>query len=172
MEKLTFDYRWKHQCFALPQTLITYILNSPSPKIRYNLFISCKLMFTQKPTPICQQLEIGPFLGKSEYRQQSIRLQNPDMVLPALSNLYVVDRLDFRYSCISMLSTIIPKLSHCEARFIQIRQQIITINDLKFLSSPKLEKFFYINGGITNSDGNVADLEAILQQLESANYIR
>ena len=163
----------KPQLYALPDPLIRWILNLSSTKLRLKLFKSCKNLFTRKRTPFCHQLKIQSNLKNSKFSGESLFIQGGEAELRMLSKLHITNRLHIKYSDIYLTKSIIPKLYKCEARFVEIHQQVWSNKEFEFVIDPsKIESFFFYNGGITYDDGRVAELEGILGRVANASKIQ
>uniref|UniRef100_A0A914Q520 Uncharacterized protein n=1 Tax=Panagrolaimus davidi TaxID=227884 RepID=A0A914Q520_9BILA len=163
------------QNFDLPETLMFYINFQSSPKIKQKLFKSCKFLFLQNPHPICHQLIIKSRTKNSRFSYQSLKIKDLEKDLNLLSNLHITDNLYITESFenAKILHLILPKLYKCEPRFVDIRQQIITTEEFKFLINPtKIEKFKFWNGAIINFDGSTVSFKDILRQTLNASEIR
>uniref|UniRef100_A0AC34GS88 Uncharacterized protein n=1 Tax=Panagrolaimus sp. ES5 TaxID=591445 RepID=A0AC34GS88_9BILA len=130
-----FEHRlgWKKGCFDKAFWKLYMEFLKEKDQI---LFHSCKYFFAVQPTPICYRLVFG-WEVSSKYIEQSLFLNLKSLDFQGLDNLYITTTLDvLTYGDHpKILSNVIPRLYKCDAKYGQIDQQEITINELKFISN-------------------------------------
>uniref|UniRef100_A0A914PWQ9 Uncharacterized protein n=1 Tax=Panagrolaimus davidi TaxID=227884 RepID=A0A914PWQ9_9BILA len=121
------------QGFSLPKPLIRFILDCTNEILLRKLHQTCKYIFLQKPTPICYSIEsentVTTHFNKElltfSYHTLPYEFNNCLLTTSLLMN-----NLGQDWSYLS--STIIPSLSQCIAKYVEIRHQSLTFNELKF----------------------------------------
>ena len=132
-----FYETFKLQAFALPKPIIWYILqHGVGHGLLKNLHISCKHFFILKPTPICYSL--GLKRKESDwvirFRDDSMELNSADETMNLFKNLHLTTSLLVqRRTGVNFLSSIIPRLCKCTAKYINIKQQNLSFEEFKFL---------------------------------------
>uniref|UniRef100_A0A914YAK4 Uncharacterized protein n=1 Tax=Panagrolaimus superbus TaxID=310955 RepID=A0A914YAK4_9BILA len=128
----TFYDTYHIQDFALPKPFIRNILENANHRVLRKLFFSCKYFFVNKSTPICYRLHTGI---KELYEEESLKLSHCSNY-ELLSNTFITGsiHIDFPQNHKNaFISNVIPHLYRCEAKFIILKHQNLSFNDLKFL---------------------------------------
>uniref|UniRef100_A0AC34F3C2 F-box domain-containing protein n=1 Tax=Panagrolaimus sp. ES5 TaxID=591445 RepID=A0AC34F3C2_9BILA len=148
-----FDPRTvKKQFFSLPTSFIYQILKSAKPEILSKLFKSCKSLFKLHSTPLCYQLGVNDEMNP-QYFQQSLFIPVSAINFPGLQKLHIVNSLDWIVeSDRKALSKVIPKLYRCDAKFIHIDSQDLSIDEFKFITA-NMQILHMCKTNVFNSDG-------------------
>uniref|UniRef100_A0AC34GYK3 F-box domain-containing protein n=1 Tax=Panagrolaimus sp. ES5 TaxID=591445 RepID=A0AC34GYK3_9BILA len=160
------------QRFDFPTSVIDAIIKYSSPEILQKLYQSSKYFFNKVRKVLCHTLFIGNTY-KVRYFQHSLAVDEKYLDCQGLNNLRVgnavVVRNHFRQD---LLSTIIPKLDSCVAKFIRIHAQTLSVSDYEFLTnSGNVEKIVLSEVTIKESDGTLISLEKLLKPLSKAIHI-
>uniref|UniRef100_A0A914PRX1 Uncharacterized protein n=1 Tax=Panagrolaimus davidi TaxID=227884 RepID=A0A914PRX1_9BILA len=162
----TFYKTFKVQDFSLPKPLILYILENANHRILRNLFKSCKYFFFKKPTPICYCLESG---SAAKFNEENLILTFSGDDEKFIKNTYITTRIDIRmYFFLNPLNTVIssliPLFSRCDAKYIYLVGQNLSFNDFKFLVSHGQVVHYHLTDGEIKDETNAyVDLEKIMK---------
>uniref|UniRef100_A0A914YM23 F-box domain-containing protein n=1 Tax=Panagrolaimus superbus TaxID=310955 RepID=A0A914YM23_9BILA len=149
------------QSYTLPISYIYQILKSATPKILSNLFQSCKSLFKLHSTPLCYQLGVNDEVIP-QYFQQSLFIPVSKIAFPGLQKLHIVNSLDWIVETDrKALSKVIPYFYRCDAKFIHIDSQDLSIDEFKFITS-NMQILHICNTNIFNSDGTVLSQNEIV----------
>jgi hypothetical protein len=160
------------QRFDFPTSVIDAIIKNSSPELLQKLYQCSKYFFNKVRKPLCHSLFIGNTY-QVRYFGQSLAVDEKYLDFKGLNNLRIANavivRNHFRHD---LLSTIIPKLDSCVARFIRIHAQILSASDYGFLtSSGNVEKIVLSEVTIYEKDGTLISLENLLKPLPKAIHI-
>uniref|UniRef100_A0A914YDZ0 Uncharacterized protein n=1 Tax=Panagrolaimus superbus TaxID=310955 RepID=A0A914YDZ0_9BILA len=144
----------KHQNFALPRPIMYYILKNSDHIVLQKLFKSCKYFFAEKFTPICYSLVETH--KETSYDNEKLSLNYKDIKKRLSQNTFVTTSKE-----------IIPRLSRSEAKYIELWNQNLSFDDLKFLiEHGNVIELFLKNCDIQEeADGNLVELEKIMEFL-------
>ena len=146
--------------------MIHYMLTFGTAIQRHLLFQCCKKLFLIHKTPICCRLTF--YHGAMHFNKQCLSIYTPK-----IQRLHIANNLVFAKSRKKdLLSRFISTFWRCDAQWIEIRYQELTIDEVKFLITPKrVWKFEFLNGKITMPNGKLAAIEDIMELLPVANNI-
>uniref|UniRef100_A0AC34GY16 Uncharacterized protein n=1 Tax=Panagrolaimus sp. ES5 TaxID=591445 RepID=A0AC34GY16_9BILA len=153
------------QRFPFRSSLMAYIWKASNGAIRQKLFISCKYFFSKHPTPICYKLALGYNDRYVEYyHQQSVIVKCNYLLKFRVENFHVTTSLCIRDSyLINLLSSFIPKIYQCDVKFIEIWNQNLSDQELKFLmGSENVEELIFNGVRVLLFDETPVPLEDIL----------
>uniref|UniRef100_A0A914Q8I2 Uncharacterized protein n=1 Tax=Panagrolaimus davidi TaxID=227884 RepID=A0A914Q8I2_9BILA len=156
------------QSFSLPGPVILYMLNNANHRVLRQLFSSCKYFFVKQPTPICYRLETESKIG---FYNEMLLLDdsaNPDLYL---KNTYITGCILISVFNTSFLSSIIPRLSCCEAKYVDIQFQNLSFDELKLLiQHGGVIDLCAVDCEIKDAEGEYIDLEKIMAFLPNIQF--
>uniref|UniRef100_A0A914PSB8 Uncharacterized protein n=1 Tax=Panagrolaimus davidi TaxID=227884 RepID=A0A914PSB8_9BILA len=156
------------QSFSLPGPIILYMLKNANDRVLRQLFSSCKYFFVKNPTPICYRLETG---SETRFNNEMLTLvdsANPNFYL---KSTYITGCIRIFVSNTSFLSSLIPRLYSCKAKYIKIRYQQLSFDELKFLiQHGGVIDLFANDCEIKDANGDYIDLEKIMAFLPNIQF--
>uniref|UniRef100_A0A914Q917 Uncharacterized protein n=1 Tax=Panagrolaimus davidi TaxID=227884 RepID=A0A914Q917_9BILA len=164
---------YQRQNFSLPGPQIFYILNNADHRMLRKLFASCKYFFVKHPTPICyvlfmaddqtffekENLELSPLSNQIMFVKKTF-ITGSIQVYPGDMNLSDDDpgRL--------FISSLIPHLFRCEAKYLLIFNQSLSFDEVKFLiAHGNVVEFHLPKSKILDENGQYVHLEEIMKYL-------
>uniref|UniRef100_A0AC34FAT0 Uncharacterized protein n=1 Tax=Panagrolaimus sp. ES5 TaxID=591445 RepID=A0AC34FAT0_9BILA len=178
---------FNHQSMASQQlpflsTLIDYIVKKSNARVLQKLNNSCKYFYHRYRIPVCYKLKISPKFPQTkdvEYCNESVELRR---ILPFknhMQRIYVSTVFNFCKNNIYSLSNIIPLMYRCDAKYISIKHQVLTLADFKFLvGNGNVIDLEFSTVTINTSDSpnvkrdTVLKLEEILEANPKLQYLR
>uniref|UniRef100_A0A914Q186 Uncharacterized protein n=1 Tax=Panagrolaimus davidi TaxID=227884 RepID=A0A914Q186_9BILA len=136
-------------------------------------------MFLLQPTPICCNLTVSNYnsyydenYSRSACFQQSFKFSN--FIPWELQNIFLVKSLIIEASePVTMLQSIIGKISRCEIWLLHVIGQRVFWDELKFLlESGNIEKFVFMDGYIDAGYGQMVTIEDVVEMLPKAHTIK
>uniref|UniRef100_A0A914PL84 Uncharacterized protein n=1 Tax=Panagrolaimus davidi TaxID=227884 RepID=A0A914PL84_9BILA len=134
-------------------------------------------MFLLQSTPICCNLTVSNYNTYENYSrsacfQQSFKFSN--FIPWELQNIFLVKSLIIESSKpVTMLQTIIGKISRCEIWLLNVMGQRVFWDELKFLlESGNIEKFVFMDGYIDAGYGQMVTIEDVVEMLPKAHTIK
>uniref|UniRef100_A0A914Z283 Ycf80 n=1 Tax=Panagrolaimus superbus TaxID=310955 RepID=A0A914Z283_9BILA len=163
------------QDLSLPKPLIRYILDITNHALLRKFHKCCKYFFLRKPTPICYSIEVLP--TKETKFKNEILLVNPnDTVSPPINNFYLTTSLlahNFgeNENQAYFISSIIPRIFQCDAKYIKIGYQKLTFNELKFfIGSGNVEVLELFDTKIANEKAENVPLEEVMKLVPNIRH--
>uniref|UniRef100_A0A914Q3X4 Uncharacterized protein n=1 Tax=Panagrolaimus davidi TaxID=227884 RepID=A0A914Q3X4_9BILA len=121
------------QKFPFHATLIDYIIKNANAEFLQKLNFSCKYFYSKYHIPVCNYLFIssaGPAWAPYEIEEEALIFLSNTLTEVNFNNIYILS--NFYYDHEIPLRNLIPKLYKCDAKYININSQKLTINELKF----------------------------------------
>uniref|UniRef100_A0A914PJG2 Uncharacterized protein n=1 Tax=Panagrolaimus davidi TaxID=227884 RepID=A0A914PJG2_9BILA len=151
------------QYFSLPRPIILYMLENANDRVLRQLFYSCKYFFVKEPIPICHRLVIETE-SETGFNNEMLTLvdsANPNFYL---KNTYITGSIDvdIRVSNTSFISSLIPRLSCCEAKYVHLCNQNLSFDELKFFIQHGGVIDLSIGCEVKDANGDYIDLEKIM----------
>uniref|UniRef100_A0AC34G0S7 DUF38 domain-containing protein n=1 Tax=Panagrolaimus sp. ES5 TaxID=591445 RepID=A0AC34G0S7_9BILA len=180
---IKFSYRGiLQQRFPFHQNFMRYVWDKANPQIRQKLLNTCKYFFAKHQYQICYKLCLDTCdedeNSNEEIVQQSLKVvydENDDDTLKS-ENLWITDVLIainkvYDRETIS-LAQFIPRIYRCDAKCVDIRKQVLTLDELKFLiGHGNVEDLNLANNFIINDeDGNEVALEDIAKMVPKIKF--
>uniref|UniRef100_A0A914PYK6 Uncharacterized protein n=1 Tax=Panagrolaimus davidi TaxID=227884 RepID=A0A914PYK6_9BILA len=173
-KRICFDGKFFHQDWSLPDSIIYYIAQNPSSAEFYlNLIETCKYFFAKHPILLCPGLG---FDGKM-YEDKSEALEGPtacnDLESPV--KLWIVGG-DFGVfppktsNLTNGVSSFIENIYRCEAESVYFVNQIISHDELLFLTS-SVHSIHFDQVTVKNKDGSILPLEKIVEAIPKLKEI-
>uniref|UniRef100_A0A914QXX7 Uncharacterized protein n=1 Tax=Panagrolaimus davidi TaxID=227884 RepID=A0A914QXX7_9BILA len=163
------------QKFPFLPNLMSYIWKSSNGEIRQKLFQTCKYFFSKHPTPICYKLALGYNDRYVEYyHQQSVIVKCNYLLKFRVERFHVTTSLCVRDSyLLNLLSSFISQIYKCDVKFIEIWNQYLSFNELKFLMGSKnVEELIFNDVHILNVDNSPVPLEDVLAMTPKIQIIK
>uniref|UniRef100_A0AC35GN49 Uncharacterized protein n=1 Tax=Panagrolaimus sp. PS1159 TaxID=55785 RepID=A0AC35GN49_9BILA len=170
-----------YQCqnFSLPGPQIFYILNNADHRMLRKLFASCKYFFVKHPTPICYGLSKRYQTSFKKENLDLSRLSNPIMFV---KNTFITGRIvAVRRNTVKLsandperlfISSLIPHLFRCEAKYLSIVDQSLSFDEVKFLiSHGNVVEFCLPDSTILDECGQYVHLEEIMKYLPNVEEL-
>uniref|UniRef100_A0A914YN43 Uncharacterized protein n=1 Tax=Panagrolaimus superbus TaxID=310955 RepID=A0A914YN43_9BILA len=124
------------QKFSFRQTFINYIFDNANPEQKQKLLVLCKFFFLQNPIQICYKFIVQQMLDQSliNFCQNSVTvdptyLQKANFTKICISTVFNFTVCDNH----TALSAFIPKILKCSAKFVTIRCQKLTLDEIKVI---------------------------------------
>uniref|UniRef100_A0A914P9S7 Uncharacterized protein n=1 Tax=Panagrolaimus davidi TaxID=227884 RepID=A0A914P9S7_9BILA len=157
------------QSFSLPGPVILYMLKNANDLVLRKLFSSCKYFFVKKPIPICYRLQTGL---ETRFNNEMLTIENSANPNLFLKNAYVTGSIDLHLleANTSFISSLISRLYFCKAKYIKIRYQQLSFDELKFFIQHGGVINLDINCKIKDADGDYIDLEKIMTCLPNIQF--
>uniref|UniRef100_A0AC34G1P8 Uncharacterized protein n=1 Tax=Panagrolaimus sp. ES5 TaxID=591445 RepID=A0AC34G1P8_9BILA len=157
----------RRQKFALPQPIMDYIIKYANHDILQKLYQACKYFFRKRLEPICYSLVESH--EKTIYHKQKLCLFYKDVKQKLSKNTVVTTVLSIGLfsSRNFMAKEILPRLSRCDAKYIELWNQNFTFDELKFLvEHGNVVELFLLNCDVKEKvGGNIVELEKIVELL-------
>uniref|UniRef100_A0A914Y295 F-box domain-containing protein n=1 Tax=Panagrolaimus superbus TaxID=310955 RepID=A0A914Y295_9BILA len=154
----------------LPNTLMYYIFSKCDPLMRHKFHSICKSFFYQFPYQICHQLECDEQRKERSFQEMSLVTNPKDFETLNLSNLYISNSLFVKARGRNFISKcLIPTIYRCNAKYIEIAQQILTWRELLRIIGHGNVEVLHLKNVRLNSDTPIY-LEDLMAQLP--NIIR
>uniref|UniRef100_A0AC35FAU3 Uncharacterized protein n=1 Tax=Panagrolaimus sp. PS1159 TaxID=55785 RepID=A0AC35FAU3_9BILA len=135
-------------------------------RILRNLFKSCKYFFFKKPVPICYRLDNG---SAAKFNEENLVLTFSGNNELFVKKTYITTSIDIRMCFTQKLlntfiSSLIPRLSRCDAKYIYLVGQNLSFNDFRFLvSHGQVVQYQMLCGEIKDETNACIDLEKIMK---------
>ena len=156
----------KHQSFPFRAPLMNYLIKRASSRLIQNLYSSCKYFFVKIRMPICHSLYLGNKVESNIFRQ-FMSVNDPES--PSLNNLWIPNSITVDSLNPQFLSSVIPKLGKILLRFLNLRNQNLTVNEYFLLT--KFSNLYLVklyNVSIKDDDGNPITFEDFFSTLSYA----
>jgi hypothetical protein len=169
--KFTFENA-APQGFPFLPNLMKNIWDKSDEYLRQKLFMACKYFFSRHPVPICYYLRISDAEYEEPFEQHSLFISK-EFDNTRLKNLWVTTKLRASDDSNPLaLSSIIPKLYRCDASFLNIYGQNLTMNELKFLiGHGNVIEMEFTEVNISDENGKPVLIENVLQMTPKLNYL-
>uniref|UniRef100_A0A914PKG7 F-box domain-containing protein n=1 Tax=Panagrolaimus davidi TaxID=227884 RepID=A0A914PKG7_9BILA len=154
-----YDTYFLLQLFSLPRPIILYILENANDRVLRQLFSTCKYFFVKKPTPICYRFITGSRTWFNNEMLTLVDSANPNLYL---KNTYITGSIVICVSNTSFISSLIPRLSCCEAKYIEIYGQPLSFDELKFLIQHGGVIDLNMRCEMKDANGDYIDVEKIM----------
>uniref|UniRef100_A0AC34G3G2 F-box domain-containing protein n=1 Tax=Panagrolaimus sp. ES5 TaxID=591445 RepID=A0AC34G3G2_9BILA len=160
------------QVFSLPKPLVLYVLDHANHRLLRNLFNSCKFFFDKKSTPICYRLEESTSI-KSYFDQETLMLKDVENLELFLNKTHVTTSIECPYKqSMNFISNIIPRLSKCEAKYLNLCGQNVTFKELKFLiQHGGVLRLSITHGEIKEEKNELVDYVKIMEYLPNVKKL-
>uniref|UniRef100_A0AC35EUT2 Uncharacterized protein n=1 Tax=Panagrolaimus sp. PS1159 TaxID=55785 RepID=A0AC35EUT2_9BILA len=134
-EKLcsSFYDTYQNQYFAFQEPIIRYILENANHQVLRKLFSSCKYFYFKKQTPICYRLHV---CSREAYENESLFLRHSSNQDLFVKKMFITGGISVdptRPHDETFMANLIPRLSHCHAKYIDMWYQNLSFFELKFL---------------------------------------
>ena len=158
-----------NQILALSAPLMNYIIKEASSLKALKLYMSCKYFFYKVRTPICHSLYLGNRVESKCMGQFTSVNDSASKRLNHLwlSNLIFVDSEDS-----SFLSKVIPKFGRISARYLNLRNQDISVKEFLLLTKKRISSIRLNNVSIKDGEGNAIAFEVFFSTLSNAFIIQ
>uniref|UniRef100_A0A914PHP5 Uncharacterized protein n=1 Tax=Panagrolaimus davidi TaxID=227884 RepID=A0A914PHP5_9BILA len=174
---------------SFKKSFMDYILSKADLCIWQKLYFCCKEFYSKQQFPICYKLildsppmtlKYGSLFSEAqkEYKitdfiDQSLKIRvdnNPAAVFPA-KRLAVSTYLSVVNSrCSDLLSSFIPKIHICEAKYIEISFQNLTFDEFKFLAKNAVELNMREVSIINSDNGERVTIENLLSAVLNIQF--
>uniref|UniRef100_A0A914PCK0 Uncharacterized protein n=1 Tax=Panagrolaimus davidi TaxID=227884 RepID=A0A914PCK0_9BILA len=158
------------QNFALPGTIMYYIRMNPKTAALYQKLIkSCKYFFVKNSILIVKGLfhysDDEWFVDRKPFDLSKLECK-----LWITDELVVTPKTSVKAGNQSILSSLMPKLYRCDAKYLHLYDQVITFRDLSLLISSADDISFY-DATIKNENGSNVALEKVIEIAVKAKSI-
>uniref|UniRef100_A0A914Q4Z5 DUF38 domain-containing protein n=1 Tax=Panagrolaimus davidi TaxID=227884 RepID=A0A914Q4Z5_9BILA len=165
------------QEFPFHQNLMHYIWENASPYVLQKLYCTCKFFFEKHPYPICYKLafeETDWKYSSQKIVEQSVQVTSSNHNIFDLENLWVTDVLQAINESPDesiLLTENISKIYRCDAKCINIRGQVLTWDELKFLiGHGNVEDLLLVDNFLINEDNvfefSLAEIAKIVPKIK------
>uniref|UniRef100_A0AC34FN79 Uncharacterized protein n=1 Tax=Panagrolaimus sp. ES5 TaxID=591445 RepID=A0AC34FN79_9BILA len=160
------------QTFPFKGPLMYYIQQNADANVISKLKKSCKYFHKRNPIWICYKLRYishaANEMNRVKYHRQSIEVRSTALFYPD-EDLYITTAIEFSADNIDDLSTFIPRLFKCEAKFVSIFYQDLTVEEFKFLTMNVIDLSLHNVRIFCNS--TVLYLEEMLESVPNVQYL-
>lgn len=173
-KRIYFDRKYFHQDWSLPDSIVYYITQNPSSaEFYFNLISTCKYFFTKNAILLCPGLG---FDGKI-YEEKSKALEEltacNDLESPAKIWIVGCDFGVFPSKTSNLtngVSSFIENIYRCEAERLYFVNQIISHDELFFLTS-SVYAIHFDQVTVKDKDGSILPLEKIVEAIPKLKEI-
>uniref|UniRef100_A0A914QIB5 Uncharacterized protein n=1 Tax=Panagrolaimus davidi TaxID=227884 RepID=A0A914QIB5_9BILA len=165
------------QEFPFHRNLMHYLRENASPYVLQKLYCTCKFFFEKHPYPICYKLAFEEIDDDPSQKivEQSVQVKSSNHNTFNLENLWITDVLQAVNKSPDesiLLAQNISKIYRCDTKCIDIRGQVLTLNELKFLiGHGNVEDFICANNFLINEDtGFEVSLEEIAKMVPKIKF--
>uniref|UniRef100_A0A914PU43 Uncharacterized protein n=1 Tax=Panagrolaimus davidi TaxID=227884 RepID=A0A914PU43_9BILA len=165
------------QEFPFHRNLMHYLRENASPYVLQKLYCTCKFFFAKHPYPICYKLafEETDDVPSQKVVEQSVQVKSSNHNTFNLENLWIThvfQTINNSPHESTLLAENISKIYRCDAKCIDIRGQILTLDELKFfIGHGNVEDLILANNFLINEDnGFEVSLEEIAKMLPKIKF--
>uniref|UniRef100_A0A914QW75 Uncharacterized protein n=1 Tax=Panagrolaimus davidi TaxID=227884 RepID=A0A914QW75_9BILA len=164
-----FYSTYRRQNFVFRDSFMQYIAKNPkSVKLYQKLVKSCKYFFLKNPILILYKLRDTNFgweaMAEAEDCWKRLDINN------ITSKFWIIEGFYGYTGSNHIVSSLIPKLYKCDAKWLDLVNQIITFDELLFLAS-NAEHFDFYGVVVKYEDGSLVPLEKVVEALPKIKTI-
>uniref|UniRef100_A0AC34FLU3 Uncharacterized protein n=1 Tax=Panagrolaimus sp. ES5 TaxID=591445 RepID=A0AC34FLU3_9BILA len=167
------DEKVATQNFPFQSRLIDYIGETAKAQVLQKLNFSCKYFYNKYRIPVCNYLFIltsGPAWATFDIEEEALIFHSNTMKEVHFNNLYIMTRFHYHHNI--PLCSLIPKLYKCDAKYIDISDEQLTMDEFKFfIGHGNVNDLRFCRLKITDGNGEQLFVEDILAFTPKLQYL-